>query len=180
MKNIWITSDNHFSHANIIKFTRLDGSLLRPGFRDITHHDENMIEKWNSVVKSGDKVYVVGDFGNPEIANRLIGQKRLILGNHDIDVQKLFGKFKKIQAWRRFKEQNISFVLTHFPMLLGTDHAEREIKFNIHGHIHEKIVMKNNQPDLRYINVCVEHWNYTPIHLDELLKIMTERTKLLT
>jgi calcineurin-like phosphoesterase family protein len=169
-KDIWIISDLHLSHKNIIKFTREDGNLLRPGFRDIQHHDECLIENWNSVVKPGNKVYVVGDFGNPELANRLQGQKRLILGNHDDDTQKLMGKFKKIMAWRRFKEDDLSFVLTHFPLLIGKH--DTRIHFNIHGHIHHKLIA-----DQRYINVCVEHWNYTPVHLDELIKIMRQRKK---
>ena len=48
-----------------------------------------MINSWNSVVKTNDIVYVIGDFsfGNKEdtagIVNQLKGIKKIILGNHD-------------------------------------------------------------------------------------------------
>ena len=61
MKDIWVTSDTHFRHANILKFKDSDGNLVRPGFEDVDAMDEHMIERWNSVVKPGDMVYHLGD-----------------------------------------------------------------------------------------------------------------------
>jgi len=68
--------------------------------------------------------------------------------------------------------------MTHFPIHYEPDNVPGKIpiSFNIHGHIHEKLVMTSfNRPDKRYINVSVEQINYTPVHIDELKKIMKQR-----
>jgi calcineurin-like phosphoesterase family protein len=181
-KNIWVISDHHFNHKNIIKFTGLDGKLMRPGFDNIDHMNQHMVEMHNSVVKPGDKVYFGGDFGDPEFANLLVGQKRIIVGNHDNQVHKFVGKFKKIMAWRRFRidEDEIDFVITHFPILLGGPSIpnRRNIEFNVHGHIHEKVVLTpKGEQDLRYVNICVEQLNYTPMHIDDLAVNLRKRKK---
>jgi len=180
-KNIWVISDHHFNHKNIIKFLRDDGTRLRPEFNTIEEMNEFMVHQHNSVVQPGDKVYIGGDFGDLEFANRLIGQKRLILGNHDDNWMNLKGAFKKIQVWRQFREDDgLRFAITHIPILLGDGIEHRSIQFNVHGHLHHRIIMKDNKPDWRYINMCVEHHNYTPIHIEDLKKMMRQRMKLLT
>ena len=55
MKNTWFISDTHFSHANIIRYSK------RP-FADFEAHDLALIENWNRSVKQGDDVYFLGDF----------------------------------------------------------------------------------------------------------------------
>lgn len=51
MSNIWLVSDTHFGHANILKFIGYDGKPLRV-FNNAAHMDEYIISQWNSVVKS--------------------------------------------------------------------------------------------------------------------------------
>ena len=69
-------------HANIIKYCN------RP-FETVERMNKEMIKKWNSVVKEGDKIYHLGDFifGKKDIAaeiiSRLNGNIYLIKGNHD-------------------------------------------------------------------------------------------------
>jgi calcineurin-like phosphoesterase family protein len=175
MPDIWFISDLHLDHANILTFKDKDGNLIRPGFTDVNHMNEHMIEKWNSVVKPGDKIYVLGDFGftsNVEkYINRLNGKKRLILGNHDdVKKNKLHLYFEKIQMWRVFREEN--FVATHVPI-----HPSSlfKVKYNVHGHTHQNIVIdENGHPDKRYFNVSVERLGYTPLHIDELVKRLGE------
>lgn len=171
MSNIWFISDHHFGHSNILTFKDTNNNLIRPGFENVHHMNEHMIEKWNSVVKPGDKVYHCGDFCFTDNAvkyvSRLHGKKRLILGNHDdIKKNRLYDCFEKIQAWRVFKEYN--FVVTHIPIHPG---SFRGMAYNIHGHLHGNEVMtEKNMVDKRYYNVSVERLNYTPIHLEELIK----------
>lgn len=143
--------------------------------------NQRIIDTWNSTVKPGDHVYCGGDFGNPELANLLHGRKTLILGNHDIPIEKYVGKFKKILLWRKWKIDDVQFVHTHIPIHMTCDNVpgKRSYQFNVHGHIHEKIVMNGKQPDLRYLNICVEHTNYTPVNLDDLVQQMKQRQKLL-
>jgi len=51
---IFFTSDHHFGHGNIIKYTG------RP-FSNAREMDEIMIERWNEVVSKWDLVYCLGD-----------------------------------------------------------------------------------------------------------------------
>ena len=164
MANIWLISDTHFGHENILKYSN------RP-FSSVEEMDETLIERWNSVVRAGDKVYHLGDvfFGPKEnfqkIWTRLNGSKRLIVGNHD-DIKYLSAGsfFKKVYMWRVFTEHNL--LLTHVPIHEESIHERIVVAggVNVHGHIHEK-----SSPKGPYKCVCVEHTNYYPIHIEEVL-----------
>ena len=81
MTDIWLISDTHFNHRNILTFKDDDGNLIRPNFTNVHDMDEHMVECWNSVVKDGDIVYHLGDvyFGElGQLLNRCRGRKRLI------------------------------------------------------------------------------------------------------
>lgn len=163
-KDIWVISDTHWQHYNMIhKFKTCP-------FDSIQEHDEKLIDNWNSVVKPGDKVYHLGDvtFGDKEryigsIHNRLRGQKRLIVGNHD-DVKFLAPYFAKVMLWRMFRD--LGLLLTHVPVhpsTLGEGRFDGKGMTNVHGHIHQ-----NPSPPGPYKCVCVEQINYTPVHIEEL------------
>ena len=68
--DIWVISDTHFNHANIIKFTDSNtGELIRGSrFSSTKEMDDHMIDRWNATVKPGDKVYHLGDvvFGDKD------------------------------------------------------------------------------------------------------------------
>lgn len=162
----WFTSDHHLFHTNIIKFVDDQGHRIRK-FNSIDEMHEYMIQRWNSVVKDNDYVYHLGDVtfqyhaGFNNVMSRLKGRKRLIVGNHDkIWNPNLMHWFEKADLWRGFKEHD--FTCTHFPHRLE---SLRDGHFNVHGHIHQ-----NSMEDLHYINVCVEVRDYTPVHLDQILK----------
>jgi len=166
MNNIWLTSDTHFFHENILQFK---GG--RPEFTSVDHMNEFMIERWNSVVKPGDKVYHLGDVAmGPRAAKeigtlmaRLHGSKRLIVGNHD-DIRLLStnGCFKKVDLWRNFKE--FGLILTHLPLHESTLKERWGGKvINVHGHIH-----RNPAPSEQHVCACVEQTNYTPVNIEEL------------
>lgn len=189
-RDIWIISDTHFRHANILKFTDgKTGKLVRGDtFANVDEMDEHMIERWNSVVKQGDIVYHLGDvvMGDREWFKsnwpRLNGSKRLIVGNHD-DIPFLAsgGFFKKVQMWRMFPEFGLIF--SHVPLhqsslkrhwIKREDHnlvqywwkrytSRNKCLLNVHGHIHQ-----NPSPSGPYRNVSVEAINYTPINIEEL------------
>ena len=178
MVDIWFVSDTHFNHANILNFKDDKGNLIRPGFKDVDHMNNVMIDNWNKVVKPQDKIYHLGDvsFGNGDlmiaILKRLNGHKRLVMGNHDIyDILYYAEYFEKVSSWRQFMDMPKPFVCTHYPLHPGS-FEYRGAVWNVHGHIHQNVVMKSSVPDNRYINICVEKTNYTPIHLDELMSLM--------
>lgn len=186
---IWLISDLHLFHANIIRGGKIG---IRP-FGTLDEMHERIIDGWNSVVKEKDKVYVLGDLTLNRLRKRwdkplpawwkdlelltvsLLGQKRLILGNHDhLDADRYaWLGFEKVLAYRELG----GYILSHIPV-----HPEQfgRYKGNIHGHLHEAVVMdewneaqwpKLHTPDPRYLNVCVEqpHINYVPMLLDEAM-----------
>lgn len=164
MANIWVISDTHFYHDNIIEYTN------RP-FKDAMTMNLAIRDNWNSVVAPEDKVYHLGDVymgargrSREEIEaflKSLNGKKRLILGNHDAGHDHVIQRvFEKIYLIRWFKEYGI--VLSHIPMHI--DSIKKDY-VNVHGHIHEKL-----SPKGPYRNVSVEWTNYRPIEITEILK----------
>lgn len=164
MRNVWVISDTHLNHANILKFTGSNGKVFRP-FNDIIEMNERIVQGWNSVVDHADIVYHLGDvyLGNGKLANEYLyalkGRKRLVLGNHDNGRDQLLQKhFEKIVMWRMWPDHNL--LLSHVPV---HPNSLRPKMVNIHGHIHQ-----NPSPPGPYINACVEAFDYVPKHLDEL------------
>lgn len=169
--DIWLISDTHYGHANVLKFTNNDGSLIRGArFSCLEEMDEHLVDQWNKVVKDEDKIYHLGDvyFGQGhQVLHRLKGHKRLILGNHDNGKdQNLHKHFEKIEVWRIFKEFNM--LLTHVPVHEGS--LEYKVKCNVHGHLHQHLV---NDP--RYYNVSVEQIDYRPIHIEDVANQLKAR-----
>ncbi len=165
-------SDPHFAHNNIIKYCN------RP-FTDANHMNEVMIANWNAVIKADDIVYCLGDFAMREpklYADRLLGEKILIIGNHD-DKLKSKTVFKEMKEYIQLEIGGRKVNLSHYPYLEQLGPHDSQFRFKmmnddgnwlLHGHTHNsspKIVKKS-------INCCVEHWNYTPIPEEEIMKIM--------
>ena len=188
-RDIWVISDTHLSHENILKFTdSATGNPVRGHlFDNVDQMDEFILEKWNSVVKEGDIVYHLGDvfMGSKERFARqwpkFNGSKRLIVGNHD-DIKFLSngGFFKKVDMWRMFPEFELMFshVPIHSSNLLrlktkgGKWPDDCNLLMNVHGHIHQ-----NPTPEGPYRNVSVEVIDYTPIHIETLAAEAKEKIK---
>lgn len=167
MKNIFLISDPHFGHSGVCKFTRDDGSKLRP-WDNPDEMDEALIQNWNSVVGPQDKVYVLGDVVMSEkklpIMHRLNGNKRLIRGNHDIyDTKKYMTYFKEIYGCRVLEDM----ILSHIP--LHPDCVTERFKTCVHGHLHYRTL-----DDPAYYNVSVENIDYTPIEISVLRERIRE------
>lgn len=162
MTDIFFISDTHFFHDNIIQYCG------RP-FANSELMNECLMDNWNEVVKPGDKVYHLGDVtmgGDAEthdLLKRLNGKKRLILGNHDNPkMPSIANNFEKILLWNGFWSDGKGFTTSHIPLYLE---SLRDGKVNVHGHIHNA-----ERADPHYINVCVEHIGYTPIHMDVIIE----------
>ncbi|REE67954.1 calcineurin-like phosphoesterase family protein [Paenibacillus taihuensis] len=159
MQNVFFISDHHFGHKQIIDFES------RP-FENVDEMNERMIECWNAVVGKQDKVFHLGDFSflnqekTKEIVSRLNGYKVLILGNHDR------GRSRKWWLDVGFDEVSEHpiiykdfFFLSHEPMYMN----KHMPYVNVHGHIHSQ-----KYAGINYINVSVEHWDYTPITFEQI------------
>jgi calcineurin-like phosphoesterase family protein len=167
-KNYFVISDTHWQHENILKFTKEDGTLVRPEFSSIQEMDEIMIQNWNAEVKNQDDiVYHLGDvtFGSYEkfctsIAPRLNGKKRLIIGNHDrIKGTKLMDFFEKVALWMSLDQFGV--IMTHIP--IEQRFFRGKCTHNAHGHLHEKSLKSPI-----HANVCVEKTGYKPVNLEEI------------
>jgi calcineurin-like phosphoesterase family protein len=145
----------------------------RRGFSTIEEHDEHIIAKWNSVVNKRDVTYILGDVTMEKsspypLLDRLNGIKHIVLGNHDRrqDTKKLFDYAESVGAMINYK----GVFLTHCP--IHPDELTYGIPKNIHGHIHDKVVMKMLDgweiPDERYFCVSCEQVDYLPKSLKDL------------
>lgn len=171
----WLYADPHFYHEGVCKFTRHDGSALRP-WNDADSMSEDMIAWYNEMVDNGDRVYILGDLAMNRKAldkslPRLKGRKVLVKGNHDTDKISYYNQyFDDVRSYVVKK----GFILSHIPIHPG---SLSRWSLNIHGHLHANEVLTdetdfNSIRDSRYCCVSVEHTNYRPILLDAVL---TER-----
>lgn len=145
----WFSSDLHYYHKNICKFTN------RPWEQE--ENEEKLIELHNSQVAPGDVFWHLGDFfflNNSDtgvekalsIIERLNGNIRCILGNHDRSdfFSALQQRSKKIVSVDRLKEIKIGkgkdrkkLVMCHYPMV--TFNQSHRGAIMIHGHEHGRI-----------------------------------------
>lgn len=173
--------DLHFNHKNIIN---LDS---RP-FNDIEEMEDILIKNWNSVVKSNDHVYILGDFcwGKVdkwvELLDRLNGLKYLIIGNHDDfkTVNKIRYKFVGVYNYLEIKDQGYKLVLCHYPiaswngMYRGTIHLYAHVHNTSDNDLyraHLKSLEDVVDPPLQAYNVgcMIDYMNYTPRTLEEII-----------
>ena len=161
-ENVWVWSDTHFNHKNIIKYCK------RP-FSNKEEMNHVLIENYNDVVGYNDLVIWVGDvaFANDTTTNELLdqmnGDRILIVGNHDIDRK---GRLKKLY----FNETHLIYTIDD-PIcpLIFTHYTMENTPYpwiNIHGHVHNSSYFMENS--LQHINVSVEVLDYKPINLATL------------
>ena len=185
MPAVFLTSDTHFGHAGVCRFTEADGvTKIRP-WTDPDEMDEEMVRRWNDRVRPNDKVYHLGDVVINRRAlktvARLNGDKVLIRGNHDIFPDAEYREyFRELRAYHVMN----GMILSHIPL-----HEASLGRFgvNIHGHLHSARVKKargvdaktgatlySDKIDTRYHCVCVEQTDYTPILFEDVIKRIEE------
>lgn len=181
MSDIWLISDQHYNHANIVekfKSSKNPSEPLRP-FKTVKRMNEEMIERHNSVVKPTDTVFFGGDIGQGirKVLDRLCGKKILVLGNHDKLEFDEYRKFSKVVSWKFFPDFPAKFVLSHYPLHpMSFVYKDGGFAFNVHGHIHDKVVkQEDGTEDPRYFNISVEQINYTPVHVEVVAEILNKR-----
>lgn len=139
---IWFTSDQHFGHTNIIEYAN------RP-FRTVEEMDREMTERWNSLVKTDDVVYQLGDFtlsgyrGFEHYIEQLNGIIYFIPGGQD---DRWISQYKKMEPSDKFyilppifltKVKEVELVLCHYPLLSWERSHHGTI--HLHGHTHGSI-----------------------------------------
>ena len=181
LKHMWVTSDTHFGH----EFIRT--CCFRP-FDSVEEMDKAMIDNWNNVVQSGDIVLHLGDFSwydrrpTNYILNKLVGDKYLIMGNHDkvFKQNKLSFTEVMLQLQLVVRETGQHIFLNHYPFLCYAGTYSKQKDINLFGHVHSG--PPSDGLDLpRLVNlfpsqydVGVDNNNFTPINLYELIKKINE------
>lgn len=172
MSKIWLTSDLHLNHLNILKYE----PKSRP-FSTVEEMNEAIISNWNKVVNHEDTVYVLGDLcmGTLEDAkaavSRLNGHIILVRGNHDtrkrLELYREMGIEIRDIVYIPYKGR--FFILCHFPIaneefikMVRKDNSE---VVNLYGHIHSNA--PKGYVDGTY-HVGMDTNDLTPISLDQV------------
>lgn len=162
----WFTSDTHFSHVNIIKYSH------RP-YVDTEHMNAELINNWNQVVKPDDLVYHLGDvaFGDknkiPSLVSRLNGHKVLIFGNHDLKHGRLMSQivdagFEAIHEELYVKIDGHDVYMRHIPDMEFI--PSEKATYHLCGHVHDSWTRTGP-----ILNVGVDVRNYRPVSLQECI-----------
>lgn len=169
---MYLISDPHFNHKNIIKYeNRL--------FKNLDDMRDLLICDWNNVVKKKDYIWVLGDFcfGSKEIVtsivSRLNGRIHLINGNHDGSHSYSWWRDTGVEFFSKYPIIYEDFyILSHRPVDdLGSGF------YNIHGHLHSK----QYTADDRHFNVSVDSIGNKPLDFrvikEKLINRVTSKCK---
>lgn len=153
-------SDLHFFHKN------LNHSMDNRGFSSEEEMNEYMINQWNSRVRHGDEVVVLGDFslGNGEQTNgilqRLKGRKYLVEGNHDHNFlkDKKFNQnlFKWIKPYAELNDDRRKVILCHYPIMCYNGQYKRTEDdvprtWMLYGHVHNTHDVDSVEAYINYV-----------------------------
>lgn len=193
----FVTSDTHYSHANIVKYSKRP--VLQEGDLDenndwkskliartrAAENDEYIIERHNALVGDDDLVYHLGDFafGRSDtvfrILRRLKGQIRIIWGNHDKSAKDastaikfypdLYPRVKFLGDYHTFNDLGESFVLFHYPILVWD--RMHHGSYGLCGHSHGSCPQSNPKTTTtRLLDVGVDCHDYKPWELGEIVE----------
>lgn len=160
---IYFIADTHFSEGNIIRYEN------RP-FADVTEMDQELLSRWNSIVKKDDEVYVLGDFGaegkEKFILNRLYGKKFLIKGNHDVRSNQYYRDAGFEEVYDHPVIIKEFWILSHEPL-----YVNRNMPYaNLFGHVHDSPIIKTYSK--QHYCVSVERINYKPISFEKIISVI--------
>jgi calcineurin-like phosphoesterase family protein len=154
-QRVWLTSDLHFGHLNIIRYCD------RPfhGLADMTEHHVRQLNKISPddlVVFAGDMI--LGDHASGvQYIRSTPGRKILVAGNHDFSrsgVCKLNQERDLFVAVVPFLFWNGPLgrmsMVTHYPIVASAHDTTRTI-LNFHGHLHQKTLPSTAWA--KYVNI---------------------------
>jgi len=160
--NVFFTSDVHFGHRNILTFCN------RP-FETVEEMDETIVDNWNKVVQTNDKVFHLGDwaFNNYHHIGRLKGNIISIPGNHDEErMKKILPYLPNGFTERVHYEKELNLALCHFPMEVW----HRHYLLHFHGHTHGRSIKRPYRLDVGMDSLG----RFEPVAYEELIEIMEE------
>lgn len=187
---IWFTSDTHFGHKHILKYSTNRQSDMGLSLDDqdmMKKHDAMLIQRWNETVKKKDTVYILGDFSfaSPEetrkILEKLNGKKHLIIGNHDGACKSLTNYFESTSQIKEvtfkktvfpFLDENMYCVMCHYPL---DDWNKRMCgAVMLHGHTHGSFCNLNKESERLRLDIGLDGQlaNGNLISLEQVYRFM--------
>jgi calcineurin-like phosphoesterase family protein len=194
--NIWITSDTHYSHTNLVRgqtsWKNEDGEIPIQSVRDfesVEIMNDVMVNNINQSVDSNDWLIHLGDwsFGGfdriKEFRDRLNCKNIvLIMGNHDHHIQRNEKEIQKIFSHvSHYEEMNlsrneskISLVLCHYPIISWNGMYRGS--YMLHGHQHLKGDARFGQGRRMDVGICgTEDIGFRPYHIEEIFSIFENK-----
>lgn len=197
-RHIYLTSDTHFNHSNIVAGTSnwSNKARCRP-FETLEEHDDLLVDNINQLVKENDILYHLGDFSFNGFENILKFRNRLkckeihlIYGNHDHHLVNnkngCQGYFSSTQHYKEIRVNNIKIVLCHYALRVWNESHKGSIM--LYGHSHgslDEFTPEITNPtwigddyfikNYKTMDVGVDTHDYYPYHIDEILDIMKNR-----
>lgn len=182
--HIYVTSDLHFGHKNILKYEHRDKYL---NISTIEQHDQVLINNWNNTVSKNSLVLILGDLSfynaskTMEIIKQLNGDKILVVGNHDHQYlnKQIFDEdlFIQITPYKELIYNGYYISMMHYPILQYNNmNKSNPVGVHLFGHIHS---LKLRLPKNSW-NVGVDVNNYTPVLLEDAINIACKPHKLLS
>ncbi len=188
MSNIFVTSDLHFYHENIIKYCN------RP-FNNADEMNATLIKNWNSVVSPDDITWILGDFAlikgedhNEKVAKlnnlaaMLNGSKVLILGNHDYftDSEYCNAGFRYVHGFEEVGINHHWFTMCHYQMTSWNNSHKGSMHLFGHEHWRQQYEPKHSiyaemKWSERKFNVCVDANKFKPVNINDIIRILEKR-----
>ena len=186
---VYVTSDTHYGHKNIVRgvtnWRTKDGEIPVDSVRDfetIDQMNERLIDGINHYVGQDDTLIMLGDvsFGGFENISiflyRLVCQNiHLILGNHDHHIENKRGdvqiRFLSVQHYLEANINGQDFVFCHYPLQSWNGLNKGVIHLHGHSHLPEHRKFGNG----KRMDVGVDGNRMDPYSIDEIIKIMDKR-----
>lgn len=190
MKNVWITSDTHYSHKNI---TGPEVSNWESGYRNFSSIEEmnkTLVDGINKYVKEDDVLYHLGDwsFGGAHNIKKFrdsISCKNihLILGNHDqhivdktVDYQEIsfnpLDLFSSVQSTLDVTIHNSKFFFSHYAHRVWN--GSHKGVLHCYGHSHGTIPDYEKSMDIGMDVAYKLFGEYRPFNMKEVVKLLNK------
>jgi calcineurin-like phosphoesterase family protein len=168
----FFTSDTHYGHANIIKYSS------RP-FSSVEEMNDALVKKINDKVGVDDCLWHLGDFAMggsqnvKEFRDRINCRNiNLILGNHDnIKVVTQGNLFNNIYDFHETKVEGRRIVLCHYALKVWN--KSHHGSYHLYGHSHGTLP---DDPNSLSFDIGVDCHNLEPLSISEINKIMSTKT----
>lgn len=154
---VWFTSDTHFGAERTLILSK------RP-FKSVEEMDNCLINDWNSLIKEGDDVYHLGDFGDYSVVPKLNGNIHLIKGNYEVADGYSNEEFLAMGFASVHDTLIETFVYNHGIVTLSMAHKPSDVDKRydcLFGHVHKLSMVKRFG-----INVGADCHNFKPINID--------------